>query len=264
MASKGKKKAKTIEDVLATVSVTRETLEDTTDRAIKLVRGIGTSRVIRAIVMDRGYTQAIHAKFWKLIRLSCGTADDDTLIEVEDPEVRASIQFVDARDELFFQILTATFKHNFPEQGAFVLKGGLGPSTGIQSVVNMGIALDRLDVLESGPERKATRPQDHAALALLAERKIDKAARDELRKHVTAAELARPVSLDDVTASEDPEMVRLEAQVELRKLYEEWSEIAKATIKRRDYLIRLGLATRRSPTQPEEPEPVVGETPPEK
>jgi len=32
----------------------------------------------------------------------------------------------------------------------------------------------------------------------------------------------------------------------LRAWYEEWSEIARATVTRRDYLIRLGLAKRKS------------------
>jgi hypothetical protein len=37
------------------------------------------------------------------------------------------------------------------------------------------------------------------------------------------------------------------ALVELRAWYDEWSEIARLIIKRRDLLIRLGLAERRSP-----------------
>ncbi len=37
-----------------------------------------------------------------------------------------------------------------------------------------------------------------------------------------------------------------EAMMALRHWYEEWSEIARASISRRDYLILLGLAKRKS------------------
>ncbi len=251
------KTKKTVEDILASVSVTRETLEETPERALQLLRAAGTSRAIRAMLMDVGYTPQIHAKAWKNLRFACGNNADDTLIEVEDPAVRTAITFVDTRDEWFFKILGAVWKYNFPEQLAYVLKGDLGPSTGMQSVLNMSIALDRLDVLEKGQERKATRKEDAAALALLAERKIDEQLRATMRKHVNTAQDATPVTLSDVTPSTDPEVARLEALVELRKFYEEWSEIAKATIKRRDHLIRMGLASRRAPTKPEPTDPEV-------
>ena len=209
------------------------------------------------MLMDVGYTTQLHVKAWRDLRFACGNGDDDSLLDVEDPKVRAALKYVDTRDEWFFKMLGAVWKYNFPEQLAFVLKGDLGPSTGIQSVLNMGIALDRLDVLDKGPERKATRKQDTAALALLAERKIDGQFRATMRKHVNVAQDVTPVTLGEVTPSTDPEVARLEALVELRKFYEEWSEVAKATIKRRDYLIRMGLASRRAPTTPEPTDPVV-------
>jgi hypothetical protein len=248
---------KTIDDILASVSVTRETLEETPDRALKLLRGIGTSRVIRAMLMDVGYTTQLHVRAWRNLRFACGNGDDDTPLELEDPKVRAAVTFVDTRDEWFFRILAAVWKHSFPEQLAFVLKGNLGPSTGMQSVLNMGIALDRLDVLEKGPERKATRKEDTAALALLAERKIDGPFRTMMRNHVNVAQDVTPVTMGEVTPSTDPDIARLEALVELRKFYEEWSEIAKVTIKRRDHLIRMGLASRRAPAKPEPTDPEV-------
>ena len=55
---------------------------------------------------------------------------------------------------------------------------------------------------------------------------------------------------------------RLEALLELRKWYLEWSEIAGIAIKRRDHLISLGLASRRasSGATPEDPEDLGGPT----
>ena len=239
-----KKQPETVESLLAQAGVTEETLGDTVDRAVNLVRAAGTSRVIRANLMEHGYTTAIHNTFWRLIRQACGTAEDGTIIELEDPEVRASVEFVDSRDEKFFRILKATLKHNYPEQAAYVLRGDLGPSTGMDAVLSMEIALDRLDDLQNGAERKATRKQDHEALALLATRKIDANLLQDLRKHVKIAKTARPVTMADVTPGPDPNVERVKALISLRALYQEWSEIAKAVIKRRDLLIRMGLATR--------------------
>lgn len=49
----------------------------------------------------------------------------------------------------------------------------------------------------------------------------------------------------------------METLVALREWFEEWSEIARACVSRRDYLIRMGLASRRirSTTETEDAEP---------
>jgi hypothetical protein len=52
---------------------------------------------------------------------------------------------------------------------------GLQPATGAEALLGIRALLDRLDQLEKGPSRKATRKQDSEALALLAERGIGSA-----------------------------------------------------------------------------------------
>jgi hypothetical protein len=119
----------------------------------------------------------------------------------------------------------------------------------MDAVLNMEIVLDRLDNLRDGAERKATRKQDHEALELLATRRIDANLLQELRKHIKIAKSARPVTMADVTPGPDPNVERVKALIALRALYQEWSEIAKAVIRRRDLLIRMGLATRHRPAK---------------
>lgn len=87
-----------------------------------------------------------------------------------------------------------------------------------------------------------------AALALLARRGIGPEKRKELRELIARAkqgEAAAPV--DPVREQTQAEKARshADALLELRHWYKEWSEIARAVISRRDYLIQLGLARRK-------------------
>jgi hypothetical protein len=45
---------------------------------------------------------------------------------------------------------------------------------------------------------------------------------------------------------------RVEKLREFRDWFEEWSTVARAVVKKRSYLIRMGLASRRSPGSPDE------------
>ena len=68
--------------------------------------------------------------------------------------------------------------------------------------------------------------------------------RPELPATGESAEAEAPVA-DETTEAPDP---LHEALLELHGWYQEWAETARAEITRRDYLIRLGLAQRRTKT----------------
>ena len=72
-------------------------------------------------------------------------------------------------------------------------------------------------------------------------------------KVATSAEQVDPIN-EEATKAEDEAYVK--ALVELRQWFELWSRIARVTVKRRDYLIQMGLAHRKNPTK-EERDPVV-------
>jgi hypothetical protein len=121
-------------------------------------------------------------------------------------------------------------------------------------VLGVATLLDRLDALEKSPERKATRKADQAALDTLTKRGISTAERARLRALVTTATTAAKSEEDASDAADDG--VPNEALLKLHAWYGEWSEVARAVIKRRDHLIRLGLAKRKktakgSPGTPE-------------
>jgi hypothetical protein len=62
--------------------------------------------------------------------------------------------------------------------------------------------------------------------------------------------LAAEHAMDEAALARAAEQ-RKSALIAARAFFEEWSELARTVIKRRDYLIRLGLAQRISRVEPE-------------
>ncbi|HEU4406834.1 MAG TPA: hypothetical protein VFS43_16320 [Polyangiaceae bacterium] len=225
-------------------SVSRQTLEQTPGRVHQFLRGVGTSASIRAQLTARGYSKKVHAQGWRLLQATSGFFDDGaTDGEADDTAVRAAIAEIDAWDEPGFRIINASLRARHPAQHAFLTQG-LRASTGAESVTGVAALLDRLDALERAPEREATRKADHAALATLADRGIDARERKRLRALVERAQDFAE-RFDNPSERAKVEKRMREALLELRLWYEEWSEMARVTFKRRDELIRLGLASRR-------------------
>ena len=230
-----------IEELIKSSGVTRETLDATPKRAVQMLDAIAKNRGIRREFVLRGYDTAAQQRAINLIATICTTPEVD-VPEVTNNAMAVSVNFVDSRDDEVFAVIDAAWEYNYPEQYAYATKN-IGPASGIQSVVNTGVLLKRLDTMYSGAEREATRKQDREALQLLARRGVAPSLRDELAKHVKIVdELQQDEPLPDTSAYE---LRRVEALVELRKWFVEWSGIARVAIKRRDYLISLGLASRR-------------------
>jgi hypothetical protein len=188
----------------------------------------------------RGYTPKDQAEGWTLLHKVSGvTGADDP--ENTDIAVRDAISSLDNSDEDLYRITRAALTRLHPAQAAFVLKD-LAPTTGPGAVLSVKNLLDRFDVLDQGrtPESKE---EDRAALATLATRGITPEERARLRTLVKVAQSAAEVAPDDSGAAEEQLVADL---VSLRVWFEDWSETARAAIKRKDYLIRMGLASRKS------------------
>jgi hypothetical protein len=154
--------------------------------------------------------------------------------------VRQAVTEIDGCDEDVFRIVRASMRRLHPEQAARVLDG-IGPSEGPPAVIGMLTLLDRIDALE-----KSKSKADHAAVATLATRGLDKKERERLRALVVIA----MKGTDETEPKVDPAATkrtedRQRALEQLRAWYEDWSDMAKSVIKRKDRLIRLGLAKRK-------------------
>ncbi len=240
--------------------VSRETLETVPTRSLAFLRAVGTTRPIRAALLGRGYSAEDHQEGWRYLHACAGFSEDSGEMDAEEPTVRDAIAELDGWDESGFRIVRATLERRFPDQAEFVLKG-LKPATGAAAVLSVERLLERLDALESAPERKDSRKEDLAALEVLAKRGIDEAKRKRLRELVTTAKSVAPIVQVDPKIAEQEEAARLEALSNLYAWYREWTEVARATIKRRDHLIRLGLASRRTGGEGKEPEDEVEPNP---
>ena len=146
-------------------------------------------------------------------------------------------------------------KRSFPAQWDYVFEGGsLKASTGPKAVAGVQTFLARIDALESGSDkaRAATKDDDAKAVALLAKRGLKTEVRAALGEQVKIA-LGPTAPVPTVEASPEE---RHEKLVALRAWFDEWSAVARAVIKKRAQLIRLGLASRRM--KESEPEPPAG------
>jgi hypothetical protein len=165
--------------------------------------------------------------------------------------VRDAIAYLDRNDEPMLRRADAALRHNHPPQHAYVC-AQLAPAQGAAAVVSTATFLDRLDALESGADRAATREADHAALATLEERGITKVERANLRELLKIA-----MSAAEVVAPPPP--AALEARqkdlVALWRWYDEWSDVARAVITRKSDLILLGLGRRKKAEKAQAPSP---------
>jgi hypothetical protein len=226
-------------------SVGRETLEETALRTLKLLRAIGTSLPIRSALVGVGYEDADHQEGWTLLHAASGYAPTGTADAI-DVDVHDAIATLDAWDEDGFRIIRASLSRKFPAIAGEILQG-IGPKVGPEAVVGVATLLDRLDALEKRKDKDAK-----AAMELLAKRGITPAERARLGALVKTAQSVTPVVSEKSAKAESErkkaDATHLAALVALRAWYEEWSEIARSAIKRRDRLILMGLATRKSPT----------------
>ncbi|MBL9041027.1 MAG: hypothetical protein JNM83_05475 [Myxococcales bacterium] len=236
-------------------SYSRQTLEETPERVLKFLAGVAASAEIRTLLAQHGYTDAEHQLGWKLLHAATGyQATGPT--PVSDRAAAEAIAELDAWDEPNFRLARATLMRRFPDQGEFVFQD-LTAATGPAALLSVKSFLDRLDMLEGklpgrDHKQKERKTADQKAVATLAERGIAPEERARLRKLLATAQSgAKPIAdggKAEASAQAGGELVALE---ELRGFYDEWAEVARVVIRRRDYHIRLGLAKRKRKTDPD-------------
>ena len=224
--------------------LSQRTIEETPERVFVFLSGVNRNPGIYAILAQRGFDQEASQEGWRLVLKVSGYSSPRPPELVKDEEANAAQITLDQWDEEGFAIIDATLSRHFPEQAAFVLDG-LAPSKGFAAVAGVDVLLKRFDALESSPEREGSRKEDHAALALLARRGIPKEERARLRSLVDkVVHTSGPAPVAPVQTDAQKEEEHQKDLVALRAWYTEWSRIAHAVIRRRDWLIQLGLAKR--------------------
>lgn len=228
--------------------VKQRTLEETPARALEFLMGVSSSAGLFNVLRMRGYTSEEQLKGWQLLQESGAPLFEENELDARTPASQA-LSELDNTDEQVFRLVRAALENGFGDCAQVVLDG-IGPSQGSSVVLNMSRLLERLDTLDASKKE-----MDKKAMAKLADRGIDKVERTRLLGLVEQAKSLPAVKMGD--AKKDAVLLdrHLESLRRLRSWYTEWSEVARATVERRDYLIRLGLASRRKSGAGVESEP---------
>ncbi|HEU4533985.1 MAG TPA: hypothetical protein VFS00_07705 [Polyangiaceae bacterium] len=240
-------------------SISQDVLEEVPFRSFRFLHAVAQRSEVRAVLEAHGYSPEVHEQGWRLLDKVSRLRGKAPVSN--DAIVRNAVSELDSWDERGFRIGRAALEHLHPEQAAFVFED-LEPAAGPEAVLSVATFLGRLDALEGAPEREGTREADHAALATLERRGITRAERARLRGLVTVARTAVPTT--GAGDAERREQRRADL-IALRAWFEDWSEMARALIRRRDLLVVLGLAKRKRPAKKggaEPPPPDAGTPPP--
>ncbi|MEO6419864.1 MAG: hypothetical protein ABIP39_10680 [Polyangiaceae bacterium] len=242
--------------IAATEKVGIATLEDTPRRALEFIRGIGASPEVMRALVTAGYTTNDHEEGIRLVNDVLGYISRPSAIaQPSAPSYAAAVKEIKQWVKSDFRRIKIGLHRFFPEQAEYLFTG-LDVSGVMDAVALVEIFLKRLGSLANAPERKATRKADHAAIAMLETRRVTKANLKHL--HALVTETHATPTVPPVEATTGATDGRVEALVALRAWYADWAETARIVLTRRDYLIRVGLATRKPRTAAM---PVIGAPP---
>ena len=234
---------------------TDDTLELSTTDATRLLAAIGAVPEIRNTMYKNGMEDEDINEGAKLL-LACLAIPRDSKAAPDTEQARAqrdAVVELDQWDEPNFRRYEAALVRKFPGQAEYVFDN-LSASRGVEAVKGVATFLARIQALEEGSDsnRASTKKEDKKAVELLAKRGLTSEERKRLQKLVTLA-------LGPTPPSEMPPVdeTRRQSLLALKLWCNEWSAVAHAAIKKRAYLIRMGLAARRTPkteeTEPEAP-----------
>jgi len=220
---------------MAEKEVTRDFSDEQLDgiegRSVKLLSAIGRTPIIQVSLQPVGFDAAELQLGWSLVH-ACGNFVEGSKDAKVDPEIAGAAKELNELDEPLVTRVDAVLTRLYPGLRDAVLKN-VDPVDGPEAVVVIKNLLTNIDNVEKTAEGKAF-------VKVLAKRGLDATERARLKKLVAKAQeltkLRPPV--DDAK--------HREALVALKIWFDDWAATAKTVIKRRDLLIRMGLASPRA------------------
>lgn len=257
-----KKAAKVPAKVPAAVArVSDDTLERLPGKVVTFLMAVGTVPEIRAVLVARGYTDAVHQEGWRLLEQVAGRsslAPPPAAVSEGAAAASATKTVEEARDaieswvSINLGVADAALKLNYPAQHAHVFAGKLKAERGAKAVLVAQSFLSRIESLDGS--RKGVHADDVKALATLGERGIDAGARAGVRELLGVVQEGAPSGAPALKgAAVKAGSSSQAAKLALYAWHSEWAGIAQSVVTRRDYRIRLGIAARRKAKKPAEP-----------
>ena len=227
-------------------------LNKTLGKAINFYLTLAKSSLLRKILYDAGMQLKDLDDGGDKIRVCIPKLRNiDPIQDTESARKhREVVVELDNSDELLIVRCKSPLKRFYPATMEYLFDD-LKAARGQMAVQVIATLLARMNILENGtdPSRRDHFEDDKAAMELLAERGIDAAERNRLQALVDIA--LTPTEVPDELEQMDPEVLKAN-KVALKEWYDDWSSIARAVVKKRSNLIKLGLATRRKPKKKEE------------
>lgn len=192
---------------------------------------------VRALLAMRGFDDAALEEGWEAFDVASGrrlayTAPFGQLLAEDD--TRKLIELIDGFENDWFPVANATLGRHFPRIRDEVFQN-ISQTSGPEVIVSVGTFLERIQAMETAPTAET-----ESALALLKQRGLTQALRRETRALVERVRRGSDVTLPEIDAASAAE--RDKAFEAAWAWYSEWRQIARTVIRRRDILIRLGLA----------------------
>ncbi len=239
------------------MEITERLVELSIARAASFFKTVSRNPVVRGELLSRGLTDEELRRGWSLYSAVLGFGPDSNVqaaASVPETSAARALNAIDAWDAPTFTAAKAVLEARHPKVSAFLF-ADLAPATGPAAVAGAERFLERISMLRDGRAPGVAPQAGKAASELLSLRRLLDAEQEaELRKLVaTAKSGAQP---NELRVSE-PDPARDEQARAFVVSRSEWREIARVSIKRRDYQIALGLAQRRvkKPAGPVEPTP---------
>lgn len=234
------------------IEFSKEVLEGTPERVTRFLNGIGAEPTIRTLLFEAGMNdeEIVEGRTLLLACIASPKGAPAATVTEEVQMQRKATAELDEWDEPSFTRYGATLRRHHPEAWRYVFND-LAAATGASSVKGVATFLARVDALDKGTdkEREAMKDEDKKAVELLALRGLDSKERARLQELVHVA-LGPTAPLPNGFAEDELGEARRSSLVSLKSWYDEWAAAARAVIKKRAYLIRLGLASRRGRKAP--------------
>jgi hypothetical protein len=222
-------------------------LDDIISRSVKFLSVVGTNATILSMMRGHSFQAADQNEGWSLVHTASGYTQLQEAPKSDTPqtkEIEDATALLDQWDEPHFAIIKNALARKFSSTRDYLFRDGLSAKQGAEAVISVKTLLDRIDSIINKSDKERSEEEhkrDLEAVALLEQRGYHAEERKRLRglikKATAAAEIEAPVTISHEE--------KQKALIELYGWYKDWSTVAHVAIKRRDYLISLGLGERK-------------------
>jgi len=210
------------------------TLRRVPDRIFQFLRTVGMCKEAREPLIDMGFTAKDMDEGWALLKKISGGEITDWKLSSPEPAQLAQSALDRWTSETLVR-LEAAVRRSYPTHAEYLFDEVHGRH-GIDAAVAISRLLDRIDALAAGARFVTTRDDDLAALEALRAGGLDAESCARTRAEVAAALASPPMPTSTFPETSDEDLLAG------HRWWIGWTTAARAVVKRRDLLARMGIA----------------------